>query len=100
MTVLSQIGLLLGLLSSIRRSAADFTGVSFDRATENGSLNLTWDNSGLDASFFPLVVAVSLINQTESGVFGFKSDLSDAKQQSTTTLCTASELTDDVAQLR
>lgn len=70
--------LLLGLLSSVPHCTADFIGVSFDRIIENGSLNLTWDNTGLGADSFPLVVAISLINQTESGAFGVKTNLSCA----------------------
>ncbi len=74
----ARIILLLGLLSSSQLCAADFTGVSFDRITESGSLNLNWDNTGLDADSFPLVIAISLINQTDSGVFGVKTNLSCA----------------------
>ncbi|KAH8905632.1 hypothetical protein BR93DRAFT_929902 [Coniochaeta sp. PMI_546] len=70
--------LLLGLLSSVPHCTADFIGVSFDRIIENGSLNLTWDNTGLGADSFPLVVAISLINQTESGAFGVKTNLSSS----------------------
>ncbi|KAJ9142228.1 hypothetical protein NKR19_g7297 [Coniochaeta hoffmannii] len=78
MMVFAEKLLLLGLISSIRRSAADFTGISFDRITESGPLSLTWDNDGLSADSFPLVVAVSLINQTDSGVYGVRTHLSES----------------------
>ncbi|KAB5535085.1 hypothetical protein GE09DRAFT_348885 [Coniochaeta sp. 2T2.1] len=68
--------LALGLCSQIKRCVADFTGVSFDRITEGDSLDLTWDSSGLERDSFPLVITVSLINQTDSGVYGVKTNLS------------------------
>jgi hypothetical protein len=80
-TVLVRVGLVFSLLSLVRRCAADFTGISFDKITEGSSLNLTWDNSGLPRESFPLIVAVSLINETEPGVFGFKSNLSSMTRQ-------------------
>ncbi|OIW28916.1 hypothetical protein CONLIGDRAFT_681851 [Coniochaeta ligniaria NRRL 30616] len=76
--LLTRTALLLGLLFSIPHCAADFTGVSFDHITESGSLNLTWDNTGLDADSFPLAITISLINQTGSGVFGVKTNLSSS----------------------
>ena len=81
MMVFAEKLLLLGLISSIRRSAADFTGISFDRITESGPLSLTWDNDGLSADSFPLVVAVSLINQTDSGVYGVRTHLSGTNSE-------------------
>lgn len=79
MTPLASTAFLLGLFSIVQHCAADFTGVSFDTITEDASLQLTWDSNGPDAKAFPLVVVVSIINQTESGVFGIKTNLSSTE---------------------
>jgi hypothetical protein len=74
--LLTRTAWLLYLLSSVQQCAAGFTGISFESITEGATVNLTWDNTGLDADSFPLILAVSLINQTTSGVFGLKTNLS------------------------
>lgn len=79
--VLTMVARLVCLFSLIRYCrAADFTGVSFDSVIEGSTLNLTWDNTGLGADAFPLIVEVSLINQTDSGVFGVKRNLSGTEE--------------------
>lgn len=91
--LIARAALLLCLLSTTR---ADFTGASFDSVSEGSSLNLTWDNTGLDADAFPLIVFVSLINQTAGhDVFGLKTNLSSKSA----TWCHPGHLSDTITDI-
>jgi len=85
-TTIARTTLALVLCFLVQHCVADFAGVCFDSITEGDSLNLTWNSDGLDSGLFPLVITVSLINQTNAGVYGVKTDLSSKYHPVTKTL--------------
>lgn len=66
---------LLLVLSLAPRCLAKFT-TSFKDAKEGDTLNLSWDD-GVSADSYPLIITLSLVNETEDGsAYGLKTDLS------------------------